>query len=387
MHDELQLFFNWLLELIKDQDIDLLLVAGDIFDYANPAAEDRKMYYEFLRRLIDTNTKVIITGGNHDSAGFLDAPKEIFEALDIQVIGGATENIEDEIVEVKDEEGNIILVVAAVPFLKDKDLRHRDQAHKYENRTEEIRDGIKKHYHKLATIIEQKYEGIPSIAMGHLYAIGADPSDSERDIHMGNAAAISSSAFSETYDYVALGHIHRPQVIGKNPYHRYSGSPVALSFSEKKDLKSIVQLKLVGTRLEPPVLIEVPKTRDLLRITGSLAVVSQALADFTLEQELPSFLELIVKEEVFSSSVLAEFEELKQSYSEHKGFRIIKDKVVFEKGARDLTELYQESISVQELKPQDVFSNKLASEDMDDEMSKMLNEAFLELLDSVLNAD
>ena len=129
-------------------------------------------------------------------------------------------------------------MIAAVPFLRDKDLRSKEIDSQFKNRAEAVREGIKNHYARLAEICEQKYPDLPTIAMGHLYAKGVLPSDSERDIHVGNAAAVNSSIFSSTFNYVALGHIHRPQIINKNNFIRYSGSPIALSFSEKSDDKS-----------------------------------------------------------------------------------------------------------------------------------------------------
>ncbi len=231
LQDEFILFSEWLITTIIKEEIELLLVSGDIYDLANPSAKDRSMYFQLLRKLTELNIQIIITGGNHDSVGLLNAPKEILDVLDIHVIGGALDPIKEELIVIKNKKGDEELVIAAVPFLRDKDLRNAETDQQYANRTEAIREGIKAHYKTLATLCKEKYASLPALAMGHLYAIGADPSDSERDIHVGNAAAVDASIFSG-FDYVALGHIHRPQIIGKNEMVRYSGSPIALSFSE-----------------------------------------------------------------------------------------------------------------------------------------------------------
>ncbi|WP_235296077.1 exonuclease SbcCD subunit D C-terminal domain-containing protein [Portibacter marinus] len=387
MQDELRAFFDWLIKTIIERDIQLLLVSGDIFDYANPSAEDRKMYFHFLKRLIDTDTKIIITGGNHDSAGFLNAPKEILGALDISVIGEATENMEDEIIEVFDAEGSLNLVVAAVPFLKDKDLRHRDQRHQYNNRTDEIRAGIARHYEQLGIICAEKYAEVPCIAMGHLYAIGADPSDSERDIHMGNEAAVDSAIFPEVFDYVALGHIHRPQIIGKNEYIRYSGSPIALSFSEKKDLKSVVLFEVSDKAITEPQVIAVPKRRALIRITGSFEEVNRELNDFESSHPLPAFIEVILKEPSFSSMIISKWEEAKQEFQENPYFKIIRDKIEFKKGAKDISELFEPSVSIEELTPIEVFNKKIEAEELDAKQQTILRNAFTELLEMMNDED
>jgi exonuclease SbcD len=387
MQDQLSLFFDWLIETIALEKVDVLLVSGDVFDYANPAAEDRTLYYSFLKRLVDSETKIIITGGNHDSAGFLNAPKEVLKELDIDIIGEATEDIKDEVVEVKNAQGEVCLVVAAVPFLKDKDLRHRSSDQKFENRTEAIKEGIKMHYEKIGAYIKSNYEGLPCIAMGHLYAVGSDPSESERDIHMGNQAAVGASIFSEVFDYVALGHIHRPQVIGRNEFIRYSGSPVPLSFSEKKDEKSVVVLQIENAKINKPRIIRVPKTRKLLRVTGSIAELNESLSELKKEHLLPTFIEIVAKEPIYSSLAIEQFETLKSSFEQSEEFVIVKAKIEFEEGAKDISSLYHETQGIQELKPMDVFLRKLEVESLDNETATQLKEGFLELLEMIENED
>ena len=87
LHEEHKKFFAWLLQLIDDRGIDVLLISGDVFDQANPSNETRKLYYDFLKQLINENCLVIITGGNHDSPGILNAPKEILDMLQVYVVG------------------------------------------------------------------------------------------------------------------------------------------------------------------------------------------------------------------------------------------------------------------------------------------------------------
>ena len=93
LYDDISYFFDWLVQRITDEKIDLLLVSGDIFDLANPSNMDTKLYYQTLYRLSKTNVKVIITGGNHDSISLLDAPSSLLDVLDITVVGGAKDDI------------------------------------------------------------------------------------------------------------------------------------------------------------------------------------------------------------------------------------------------------------------------------------------------------
>ena len=381
LQDEFILFSEWLLDTIKEESIELLLISGDVFDLANPSAKDRRLYYQLLRNLNELNIQIVITGGNHDSVGLLNAPKEILDVLNVHVIGGALDTIEDELIPIKNEAGEA-LIIAAVPFLRDKDLRNAETDELYKNRTEAIREGIKKHYQILANVCEDKYKGIPSIAMGHLYAIGADPSDSERDIHVGNAAAIDASIFSG-FDYVALGHIHRPQIIGKNEMVRYSGSPIALSFSEKKDIKSVVIIELQDGKFSSPEIVVVPKFRELKKIAGDYSQVTEALKNYKPDFPLVSFVELEINEAEFSPLMLAKVEDLKLSYQESLDFTILKGRTIFKAGTKDTSDLFESGANIEDLKTTDVFSKRLESENLSVEQIAGLTDAFIEILELV----
>lgn len=383
MQDEIVMFFDWLVALIKRERVDVLMISGDVFDIANPSAADKTLYYSFLRRLYHLDITTIITGGNHDSVGFLNAPAEPLLEINAIIVGGATEDIKDEIIEIKNEKGNLALVIAAVPFLRDKDLRSRETDAQYANRTEAIKAGIAQHYKSLADICESEYPGIPSIAMGHLYTVGADASESERDIHVGNAAAVDSSAFPESFNYVALGHIHRPQRIQQNDFIRYSGSPIALSFSEKEDRKSVIILDLVDGQLSVPQVVEVPKVRELRKFSGSLLQIKDRLKDYNPDFDLVSFVELDIHEEEFSSVVLAEVEELKQTYVDHPKFKILKGRTTFKTGTKDTSHLFTEGEMIEDLAPIEVFSRMIENEPIEEDRKSDLKDTFQELLDLV----
>ncbi len=383
---ELQYFFNWLIEMIILKEVNLLLVSGDIFDIANPGAKDREMYFQFLKALIGTNTKVIITGGNHDSVGFLNAPKDVLNMLDIDIIGGATEQIEDELIVINNHNNLPQLVVAAVPFLRDKDLRNLDSDEKFTSREEAIRQAIKSHYQKLVKICNEKYPHIPKIAMGHLYTIGADPSDSEREIHVGNAGAVKSDAFAG-FDYVALGHIHRPQVIGKNEMVRYSGSPISLSFSEKNDQKSIVCLEIKDQKIAPPEVILIPKQRELKKFKGSLSDVKSNLVKYAPKFNLPSFVELEVIESHFNSLVVSEVDAIDDDSIDNKNYVILKRRIQFLDRAKDTSHLFTSGENIEDLSPMDVFREKLNAEKIEESVQKELIQAYQEILETVRHSD
>ena len=235
---EHRLFFDWLINLIRERDIDVLLISGDIFDQGNPANEARVMYFSFLRDLIKYNCKVIITGGNHDSPGVLNAPKDILEMLNVHTIGNVTEDISQMVIELH-HNNQLKAVVCAIPFIREKDIYDFTVESIFENKVEQVRAGIKNIYSSIGDLVKDNYQ-VPILAMGHLYAAGAELSDSERDIQVGNQSAINVEDFTDVFDYIALGHIHRPQFVAGQKHIRYSGSPIALSFSEKMDQKLVI---------------------------------------------------------------------------------------------------------------------------------------------------
>lgn len=372
-----QLFLDWLINFIQEQNIDLLLISGDVFDLANPPIEARAMYYWFLRQMIQLKCKIIITGGNHDSAQMLDAPKDILNLLDITVVGGAINPIENEVIVLEN------LVVCAVPYLRDADLRQAIEGESGASRVENVRLGIKKHYDTLAEICQEKYPNLPKIAMGHLYAHGVSTSESEREIQIGNEAGIDSDCFSQTFDYVALGHIHRPQIIGGNERIRYSGSPIPLSFSEKNDQKIVLFLEVSDNKIQEIKTIDVPKFRDLKRISGTLEEVKSKLIAHQNEAQLQAFLEVEVVEETFNPLIIKELNDLITVFDDESA-TVLKHKISFKNEVKSSEELFVEGQNLEDISEKSMLQKRLEKENsLSDEHRTLMMEAFTELLQMV----
>ncbi len=372
-----QLFLDWLINFIQEQNIDLLLISGDVFDLANPPIEARAMYYWFLRQMIQLKCKIIITGGNHDSAQMLDAPKDILNLLDITVVGGAINPIENEVIVLEN------LVVCAVPYLRDADLRQSIEGESGASRVENVRLGIKKHYDTLAEICQEKYPNLPKIAMGHLYAHGVSTSESEREIQIGNEAGIDSDCFSQTFDYVALGHIHRPQIIGGNERIRYSGSPIPLSFSEKNDQKIVLFLEVSDNKIQEIKTIDVPKFRDLKRISGTLEEVKSKLIAHQNEAQLQAFLEVEVVEETFNPLIIKELNDLITVFDDESA-TVLKHKISFKNEVKSSEELFVEGQNLEDISEKSMLQKRLEKENsLSDEHRTLMMEAFTELLQMV----
>ncbi|TVZ28607.1 exodeoxyribonuclease I subunit D [Gillisia sp. Hel_I_86] len=377
---DFDLFIIWLCNCIQENKVELLLISGDVFDLANPSSEARKQYYRALLKLRNLDCKIILTGGNHDSPAMLDAPGEILKELDMHVIGSLRKNLEDCIIPVKGKSGKIELVVAALPYLRDADLRSAGEGNTYEDRLEVIRMGIQNTFLGAAEICKTKFPDIPALAMGHLYAAGVETSESERDIQIGNQAAFHASQFGDFFNYIALGHIHKPQKVNAPVPTYYSGSPIPLSFSERKDEKRVLILDTEKAWI--PESIPIPVFRKLLKISGTLSELNSKLLVLESNEALNSLIELEMIETQFDANKIYELDKLNELFDQ-PGFEIVKSKATFLNQTKGASELYANSQQLEDLKPRDVFLELIAKQEYNEEMKNDILSAFDELLEEV----
>ena len=276
-------FLKWLQTISKENAIDLLIIAGDIFDTASPSGSSQKMYYDFLLKVRHSGCQnVVVVGGNHDSPNFLNAPKDILAAINVCVMGNAGENIEDEIVVIVDKDENPIAIVCAVPFLRERDISRFTEGETYSDRSKRIAESIKKHYEKVAEIADNKRKSInkniPIIATGHLSVAGGKTTEDDgvRETYIGNVECVGSEIFSSIFDYVALGHYHIPAVIDKNV--RYSGSPIPMGFGEAYQQKSLYMVDFEDNTTKITK-IEIPVFQQLESIRGDKLFINNRLEE------------------------------------------------------------------------------------------------------------
>ncbi|BDD09913.1 nuclease SbcCD subunit D [Fulvitalea axinellae] len=383
---EHQRFLDWLLDFMKTEGADILIVSGDIFDTATPPNYALKQYYDFLKEVRTTTCRhIIITGGNHDSPAVLNAPKEVLKEMDVHVIGCAEKNDEGEIdfekekIVLRDQNGEIEAVIAAVPFLRDRDLRFSVAGESYEDRAMAVKKGIESHYTELAEMVsDYSKSGIPVLATGHLYAAGGEASDSERDIHIGNLGQVSATAFPDLFDYVALGHLHRPQRIGGSDRVRYSGSPIPLSFSERNDTKEIVILNIENKVVELE-RIKVPVSRQLLRFRGNIEQLEKNFK--TLDDsawELCAWAEAVVE---YEKGVEADPMARTRLLEAIEGKNIELLKISNQLDLRNDNEEIDSNESLDELSEMEIFKKRCVSKGYSDEKTEDLEKTFTELLE------
>jgi len=295
-------FLKWLLNIIRENAIDILLIAGDVFDSTSPANISLKMYYDFLLKVRNCGcSHVVIVGGNHDSPSLLDAPKEILSVLNVKVVGKACENLEEEVFVLTGENEQPLAIVCAVPFLRERDISKYTEGESYSDRSERIADCIRKHYDAVAEIAKNRQneygQGIPVIATGHLSVAGGKTGEGVRETYIGNIECVGSDIFPSAFDYVALGHYHIPSVISDSV--RYCGSPIPMGFGEANQQKNVVIVDFENgskTITEIPI----PIFQKLESIAGDKEAISNRLQQLKESGE-PVWTEIIYNgNEIFS---------------------------------------------------------------------------------------
>ena len=284
-YEEFAAFLDWLADTIEREQIDVLLVAGDVFDTGTPSNRAQQLYYRFLCRMADTACPcrhVVVVAGNHDSPSFLDAPRELLKALDVHVIGSRTEQMADEVLVLRDRTGRPELIVCAVPYLRDRDIRTAEAGESMEDRERKLVEGIRDHYAAVAALAEEQRRrlgaDLPIVAMGHLFAAGGQTMDGDgvRELYVGSLARVAAGIFPPCFDYLALGHLHVPQRVGGSATRRYSGSPLAMGFGEAGQAKSVCRVRFAADQVMVAPL-EVPVFQQLERIRGDLAGILDRL--------------------------------------------------------------------------------------------------------------
>ena len=380
--EEQNMFLSWLEQLILDKEIDVLLISGDVFDTNTPSSQSLKMYYNFLVNLRSTTCRhIVITGGNHDSPGTLNAPKEILNALDIKVVGKATGNIEDEVFLLKKDGEE--LIVAATAYLRDQDIRRAVDGEKFEEITDRYKTALINHYQKAASCCEELQEthhDAAIIGMGHLFAIGGSVSESEQSIYVGTLGHIGADDFPEIFDYIALGHLHRPQIVGKNEKIRYCGSPNILSFSEIGYDKKVI---LLETKLAKIISIEdeiIPKFREVVRVKGTRAECLDKVAQLDESSfGLSTWVEVTLKEGKLDKKTFPEVYELVKG----KQVEILRLTNDIEQTIEGLEQRLKHAKSIKELTPEEVFEQKYIEQGYKKEELSAVIDAYHEILNQI----
>jgi DNA repair protein SbcD/Mre11 len=372
----------WLLDAIRAERVDALLLAGDVFDVHNPPIQAERQYYQFLHALKTTTDcrHVVIVGGNHDSPFKLNAPRDLLRAFDIHVVGAAAEDLDGEIIALEDAEGRAEVLVAAIPFLRERDVMLSVPGESVEARLARLRAGIRQHYEAAAERIQARLDAAAEpkpvvVATGHLFATGASAAEEQRNIYLGSQDHIRADEIPQLFDYVALGHIHRGQKVGGQARVRYSGSLIPLSFSEAADHKMVLLIEIEpGRGLVEVREIAVPRARRLLQLSGSLAELE---AQLQVAHQADEPLAAWVKIALADDNLPADADQKLREMARDLNLDILRIEIARPRAALDESAAPTESLA--DMGVQEVFLRRCQSEGLGEEAVAELQATFAEL--------
>ena len=382
---EHQAFLSWLTGQVEQYQVDAIIVAGDIFDTTSPPSYARELYNQFIVRLQKTGCQLVILGGNHDSVATLNESRELLSYLNTQVIASVLEQPQQQVIVLNNRQGDAAAILCAIPFIRTRDVVTSQAGQSSGEKHLALQQAIADHYqqiYQLALNKRQEYaQPIPIIATGHLTTVGASTTDSVRDIYIGTLDAFPAQAFPPA-DYIALGHIHRPQIVAKSEHIRYSGSPIALSFDEAGQQKSVVLVEFQQANLESITLLTVPEFQPMRLIKGDIAQIEAELAAFSdYSAERPIWLDIEVISQHYLNDVQRHIQQLVEP---------LPVEVVLLRRSKDLTRQSiqrQARETLSELTVNEVFERRLSLDEpqTDDQQQRQqrIKHLFLNLADSL----
>ena len=388
-YDETEQFLHWLVETIKNHSTETLLVAGDIFDTSTPSNTAQELYYRFLNEVSRTTCRhVIVTGGNHDSPSFLDAPKALLKAFNIYVVGSVAEREEAEVLVLNDADNNPEVIVCAVPFLRDRDIRQSSEGESYRDKENRLVEGIISHYQK---VYEEAWKernelgkSLPIIGMGHLFIAGSSiykrsgEASGERDLYVGNLGQVSADRLP-SFDYFALGHLHIPQKVAGRETIRYSGSPMAMNFDEIHQQKSVVLIDIDDQHIDVQT-IPVPAFRQFEQIKGDWDSIEASLRRLK-EESFAGWVEVIYE----GQEAIGNLRERVYKLVENTSIEVLKIQNAMLFNA--VMKQYEKEVELQDLNPSDVFDQCLIDHGIPDDQKVVLKGLFSEVCRQISEAD
>ncbi|MCC5853994.1 MAG: exonuclease subunit SbcD, partial [Alkalimonas sp.] len=385
---EHQAFLHWLLGQAKQQQVDAILVAGDVFDTGTPPSYARELYNEFVVACNRLGVCLVVLGGNHDSVSVLNESRQLLACLNTYVVASVTDEPEQQLLTLPKRDGSPGALLCAVPFVRPRDVLQSRAGDSGLAKRQALGSAISQHYQQLYQLALTKRKALekplPIVATGHLSALGVSQSESVRDIYIGTLDGFAADAFPPA-DYIALGHIHRPQIVGKKPHIRYSGSPIALSFDELGSSKQVLLVQFSEDKLAEVTPLEVPRFQAMALLKGNLSELEQQLNQYPEQADQPTWLSI----EVTLDDYLPDLQQRIQALCDGKAVDVLQLRRARSKQRQSMSQQQQETLT--ELTPQQVFERRLALEHFDDENTcarkTRLEQLFTQVLDDVAQGD
>ncbi|BDH46855.1 nuclease SbcCD subunit D [Salmonella enterica subsp. enterica serovar Choleraesuis] len=373
---EHQAFCDWLLEMVQENTVDAIIVAGDIFDTGTPPSYARELYNRFIVRLQSTGCALYILAGNHDSVATLNESRELLACLNTQVIAAAAPENEPPVITIPARNGEPGALLCPIPFLRPRDIMRSEAGLSGHEKQRSLLEAISDYYQRSyrAALEVKGARPLPIIATGHLTTVGAATSEAVRDIYIGSLDAFPAQAFPPA-DYIALGHIHRAQKVGGCDHIRYSGSPIALSFDETGPAKSVNLVEFSAGKLSQVTELPVPVTQRLATLRGTLPEIERQLEQWPEQSnQPPAWLDIEIASDSYLNDALRDLRTL----SERLPVEILLMRRARAQRQAALTQIQNETLS--ELKPGEVFERRLAESALGPEQTERLRLLFNQTL-------
>lgn len=379
---EHQAFCAWLLEQVSAHQVDVLLIAGDVFDTGAPPSYAREQYYRLVVELRDAGCALVVLGGNHDSPAMLGESRSLLAQLGTRVVPGVGIDLAEQVLVLNDREGQPDAILCAIPFIRPRDIMASLAGQSAQEKQQSLQQAIAEHYRALHELALRKRDelglALPIIATGHLTTVGASASESVREIYVGSLEAFPTSAFPPA-DYIALGHIHRPQKVGGLEHIRYSGSPIALSFDEARQQKEVLLLEFGAAALQSITPLPVPVFQPMASLRGSLKELADAIAEVSKRgaAERPVWLEVQVSTDDYLSDLQSRINALCE------GHPVEVLRIRRERGNATASMASEARETLDELSVEDVFARRLQQEVLDEEDAQRLQGLYRQVLEAV----
>ncbi|WP_151703151.1 exonuclease subunit SbcD [Nitrincola alkalilacustris] len=382
---EHQAFLDWLIKQVIEHQVDLVLVAGDIFDTASPPSYAREMYNRFVVALQSTGAQLVVVGGNHDSVAMLHESKALLACLNTHVLPGLAQP-EEHLLLVPDRDGEPGLLLCALPFMRPRELITSHAGEGSAEKQQTLGLAIRDKYQQIWELAQARRVSLgrelPIIATGHLTVMGATLTESVREIYIGTLDALPADAFPPV-DYLALGHIHKPQQVAGQAHLRYCGSPIALSFDEVKQEKEVLLVEFDTTALQQVSALKVPRWRPMVSVKGDLEQIASQLQEAAAmgTEACPVWVEVTVR----ADSYLNDLQERIQTLTQGVPLEVLRIRRERSQAVSGLAVQLRETLA--ELTPEEVFMRRLEQEDMNEEQRQSLLLMYRQLLEQIAHEE
>lgn len=374
---------DWLLDQVDAQSVDAVLIAGDIFDTGTPPSYARALYYRLIAQLHQRKVALLLLGGNHDSVSVLGESSPLMHHLNTTVIAATGDAAQHVVTLPRRGSATPGCIVCALPFIRPRDVQQSQAGQSAQDKQRSLQTAIQDTYAQVfaaAQVQQAAHENahgirLPIIATGHLTTVGASSNESVREIYVGALEAFPTNAFPAA-DYIALGHIHKPQKVGGLEHIRYSGSPIALGFDEARQSKEVLLVDVNDSGLQAVTPLPTPVCQVLASVSGNLTSLPATLTALSAQgtPEHPVWLEVTVQEDDYLPDLAPRIEAMVQGLP----LQVLRVK---RQRSTAMPQLFADTgESLDELSPTEVFARRLAQETLEPALGQALTTRYAQVL-------